>query len=86
MDDVPLATTRVEPPDEAGLRAGAAAASKQLVRSSAGRLLTVTRRLLDHEETARLLGVTTAVVRTRLHRARQALRTVLDPHFREGAV
>jgi RNA polymerase sigma-70 factor (ECF subfamily) len=36
----------------------------------------------DTEETARLLGVTTGVVKTRLHRARQALRTLLDPHFR----
>lgn len=36
---------------------------------------------LDTEETARLLEVTSAVVKTRLHRARQALRTLLDPHF-----
>ena len=41
---------------------------------------------LDTEETARQLGVSEAVVKTRLHRARQALRTLLDPHFRgEGA-
>jgi RNA polymerase sigma-70 factor (ECF subfamily) len=39
---------------------------------------------LDTDETARLLGTTTAVVKTRLHRARQALRTLLDPHFRGG--
>jgi RNA polymerase sigma-70 factor (ECF subfamily) len=39
---------------------------------------------LDTEETARLLGVTTSVVKTRLHRARQALRTLLDPHVRGG--
>ncbi len=37
---------------------------------------------LDTDETARMLGVTTAVVKTRLHRARLALRTLLDPHFR----
>lgn len=36
---------------------------------------------LDTEETARLLGITTHAVKTRLHRARQALRTLLDPHF-----
>jgi RNA polymerase sigma-70 factor (ECF subfamily) len=40
---------------------------------------------LDTEETASLLGVSTGVVKTRLHRARQALRTLLDPYFREGA-
>jgi RNA polymerase sigma-70 factor (ECF subfamily) len=37
---------------------------------------------LDTEETARLLDTSPGVVKTRLHRARQALRTLLDPHFR----
>jgi RNA polymerase sigma-70 factor, ECF subfamily len=37
---------------------------------------------LDTEETARMLGTSAGVVKTRLHRARQALRTLLDPHFR----
>jgi RNA polymerase sigma-70 factor (ECF subfamily) len=41
---------------------------------------------LETEEAARLLGVTAGVVKTRLHRARQALRTLLDPHFRGGAL
>jgi RNA polymerase sigma-70 factor (ECF subfamily) len=41
---------------------------------------------LDTEETARLLGTSPGVVKTRLHRARQALRTLLDPHFRRGDV
>jgi RNA polymerase sigma-70 factor (ECF subfamily) len=36
------------------------------------------------EETAEILGTSTAVVKTRLHRARQALRSLLDPHFRRG--
>ncbi len=36
---------------------------------------------LDTEEAARLLGVTSNAVKIRLHRARQALRTLLDPHF-----
>ena len=41
---------------------------------------------LDTAEAARQLGVSEGVVRTRLHRARQALRTLLDPHFRgDGA-
>jgi RNA polymerase sigma-70 factor (ECF subfamily) len=36
---------------------------------------------LDTEETARLLGLTIANVKTRLHRARLALRALLEPHF-----
>lgn len=39
---------------------------------------------LDTKETAQLLGVTASVVKVRLHRARQALRTILDPYFRGG--
>jgi len=34
---------------------------------------------LDTDTTARLLSVSAAVVKTRLHRARQALRTLLEP-------
>jgi RNA polymerase sigma-70 factor, ECF subfamily len=34
---------------------------------------------LDTETTAEALGVSTATVKTRLHRARQALRTLLEP-------
>ena len=41
---------------------------------------------LTTDETAQLLGTSVAVVKTRLHRARQALRTLLDPHFRRGNV
>lgn len=41
---------------------------------------------LETDETARLLGVTTGVIKTRLHRARQAVRKLLDPHLRAGAV
>ncbi|MCH8806932.1 MAG: sigma-70 family RNA polymerase sigma factor [Planctomycetes bacterium] len=39
----------------------------------------------DTEHTAKLLGISTAAVKTRLHRARQALRTLLDHHFRGDA-
>jgi RNA polymerase sigma-70 factor (ECF subfamily) len=35
----------------------------------------------DTEQTARLLGTSTGVVKTRLHRARQALRALLEPAF-----
>jgi RNA polymerase sigma-70 factor (ECF subfamily) len=42
---------------------------------------------LGTEETARMLGVNAGVVKTRLHRARQALRTLLEPHFgRAGGI
>jgi RNA polymerase sigma-70 factor (ECF subfamily) len=41
---------------------------------------------LDNEEAARMLGMNVNAFKTRLHRARQALRTVLHPHFaRESA-
>jgi RNA polymerase sigma-70 factor, ECF subfamily len=36
---------------------------------------------LDTEETARLLGLAPGAVKTRLHRARQALRALLEPEF-----
>lgn len=37
---------------------------------------------LDTEETAERLGISVAAVKVRLHRARQALRTLLEPVFR----
>jgi RNA polymerase sigma-70 factor (ECF subfamily) len=40
---------------------------------------------LDTAEVARLLGVSDNAVKIRLHRARQALRTLLDRHVRETA-
>ncbi len=36
---------------------------------------------LNTQETAELLHATPGTVKTRLHRARQALRTLLEPHF-----
>lgn len=39
---------------------------------------------LDTVETAERLGMTPNAVKVRLHRARQALRTLLDPHFRSA--
>ncbi len=39
---------------------------------------------MDTKETAELLKVTPNAVKIRLHRARIALRTLLDPHMREG--
>lgn len=39
---------------------------------------------LDTEETAGLLGISIGAVKTRLHRARQALRELLAPHLGEG--
>jgi RNA polymerase sigma-70 factor (ECF subfamily) len=40
---------------------------------------------LDTEETAKLLETTPNAVKVRLHRARQALRTLLAPHFTKDA-
>ena len=37
---------------------------------------------LDTDQTAQQLGITGGAVKTRLHRARQALRTLLEPLFR----
>lgn len=64
--------------------------TRQLVRQSIDRLPENYRTVLllrdieekDTEETAELLGMTPNAVKTRLHRARQALRTLLDPHLR----
>jgi len=36
---------------------------------------------LDTEETAKMLGLSVNATKIRLHRARQALRTLLAPHF-----
>jgi RNA polymerase sigma-70 factor (ECF subfamily) len=41
---------------------------------------------LDTAQTAQLLGISESLVKTRLHRARQALRTLLDPHLRREAL
>jgi RNA polymerase sigma-70 factor, ECF subfamily len=38
---------------------------------------------LSTAETARLLEAAPNTIKTRLHRARQALRTLLDPHFKQ---
>lgn len=40
----------------------------------------------DTDETARMLKTTPGAVKTRLHRARQVLRTLLEPMFAESAV
>jgi RNA polymerase sigma-70 factor (ECF subfamily) len=39
----------------------------------------------ETEDIARHLGITANAVKIRLHRARQALKTLLDPHMRGGA-
>ena len=40
---------------------------------------------LDTEAAAEVLDVSVGAVKTRLHRARQALRGLLEPHLRQGA-
>lgn len=62
----------------------------QVVRAAIDRLPDACRVVLvlrdveerDTAETAEILGVSANAVKIRLHRARQALRTLLDPHFR----
>jgi RNA polymerase sigma-70 factor (ECF subfamily) len=39
---------------------------------------------LDTDETAKAMGISPGAVKTRLHRARQALRGLLEPHLREA--
>ena len=39
---------------------------------------------LDTEETAEVMGISPGAVKTRLHRARQALRELIEPDLREG--
>jgi RNA polymerase sigma-70 factor, ECF subfamily len=67
--------------------------TRQQVRACIDRLPDAYRTILllrdieqhDTEETARLLDTTTANVKTRLHRARQMLRTELEPLFAREA-
>ena len=66
------------------------AETRALVRSAIERLPETYREILtlreleelDTAEVAELLGITANAVKIRLHRARQALRGMLDPHFR----
>ena len=70
----------------------AARETREVVRKSIDELPDAYREVLllrdiderSTEETATLLGVTTGVVKTRLHRARQALRTLLAPYMHDG--
>ena len=83
--DVGPAWRRRESPD-----AAATAEDLALVRQSIDRLPEDFRNVvllrdieqLDTRAAAETLGVSASVVKTRLHRAHQALRTLLDPHFR----
>jgi len=68
--------------------------TKELVRQCIDRLPETYRTVLilrdieevDTEQAADILGITENAVKIRLHRARQALRGLLDPHFRGGGV
>jgi len=70
-----------------------AAENRALVREAIGALPDRYRTVLllrdiegfDTEATAKELDMTPGAVKTRLHRARQALRTLLDRHFRSEA-
>lgn len=86
----------VEPPalwPEDALARAAAGEERALVRAAIDRLPDTYRSILllrdieqlDTQEVARLLEITPNAVKVRLHRARQALKTLLDPHLRESA-
>ena len=84
---------RPQPWAESGETSAIRAETRQLVRVSIDELPADYRNVLilrdieelDTAETARLLGISAGAAKVRLHRARQALRTQLDPHFRESA-
>jgi RNA polymerase sigma-70 factor (ECF subfamily) len=67
---------------------------KQMLRAAIGELPEIYRSTLllrdveelSTEETAEVLGVTTDVVKTRLHRARLAMRQKLDQHLVTGVI
>ena len=79
-----------EPWEETGEDAAAAKEERELVRKYIDELPDNYRNVIllrdiegfDTEETANLLELTPGAVKTRLHRARLALRELLDPHFR----
>jgi len=79
-----------EPWHETGEDVAAAKEERELVRKYIDELPDNYRNVLllrdieefDTQETANLLELTPGAVKTRLHRARLALRELLDPHFR----
>ncbi len=77
-----------DPPDEALARSETAAIVRhridELPESFRTVLLLRDIEGLSTDETARLLETTSNAVKIRLHRARQALRTLLAPHFGRG--
>lgn len=85
---------RPQPWAESGEVGAIRAETRQLVRASIDELPDDFRNVLvlrdieelNTAETAGLLGLSTGAVKVRLHRARQALRTLLDPHMRESAL
>ena len=52
------------------------------------RIVLLLRDIEEHstEETANLMGITPGAVKTRLHRARQALRELIDPKMVGGSI
>jgi RNA polymerase sigma-70 factor (ECF subfamily) len=76
--------------DESAARLAEQQETRQIVRDAILSLPETYREVLilrdieemSTDETARTLGITANAVKIRLHRARLALRTLLDPHFR----
>ncbi|RMH17085.1 MAG: sigma-70 family RNA polymerase sigma factor [Acidobacteria bacterium] len=92
LDDGHFAAVRRPWPEDAEARLGRAE-TRRLVRRSIDRLPETYRTVLllrdieelDGAETAERLGISPGAVKVRLHRARQALRELLDPILSEGA-
>ena len=80
----PWRSEGLDPVERSELSARLAEAIEALPESYRNVLLLRDIEELDTEETARAMGISPGAVKTRLHRARQALRGLLDPYLREG--
>jgi RNA polymerase sigma-70 factor (ECF subfamily) len=91
-DETGHRTRRIEPWDAGALDHAMTAETRAQVRACIDQLPPRYREVLllrdieelDTAETAKLLNCTPGNVKTRLHRARQALRTLLEPIMTEG--
>ena len=80
----PWRSPELDPVERRELRALLDRAIESLPESYRNVLLLRDIEELDTEETARAMGISPGAVKTRLHRARQALRGLLEPHLREA--
>jgi RNA polymerase sigma-70 factor (ECF subfamily) len=79
----PWRKTSLDGPDRADLRALLHEKIQMLPERYRNVLLLRDIEELDTQETAKLMAISEGAVKTRLHRARLALRELLEPHLRE---